>query len=554
MSNSRHQLDRARLASAAALSPENHASFQRLCKSLLHGPAFQLLLIDCRDERLQQQLLTLLEPVLTTAKQATASIRLGEDIADVFALEALLQQAAGSHEVIHLLGAARWLDERQHPGRWAALNVLRERIATQLGRKLLWWLDEDSIAQMVSLAPDWWAWRGGIFTFSSSAPPLPAQHDLQPRFAQINRQSQEKAAHRIAELHSWLAQDIDPELALPLQIELGDLLQANGQLDAALQRYQQHALPLAQDLADDRTHAILQGRIAEILFRRGQYDEVLRIRQQEELPVYQHLGDTRSIAITQGRIADILYQRGQYDEALRIRQQEELPVYLRLGDTRSIAITLGKIASILTVRGRLDEALHIHQQEQLPALQHLGDTRGIAITQGQIANILSLRGQLAEALRIRQQEQLPAFQRLGDSFGIAITQGKIADILIARNQLDEALSILQGDVLPALQRLNDTRSIAVTISMIADILFKHGQHDEALRLYQEQLPVFQQLGDAAEMARCQATLAQMLWLRDQGDDRQQAQELIQQALAESERLQLADTAQIREVMQNMGLA
>ena len=432
MTADRYLLDRARLASATELSLENHTNFQRLCKILLNGPAFQLLLVDCRDELLQKQLLGLLQSVLDVGQLPVARISLDDSISDVFALEARLQALAATNSVIHVLGAANWLNERHHPGRWAALNVLRERVAHKVGCKLLWWLDEETIAQMASLAPDWWAWRGGIYPFSSLPVILPKPEELQPRFAQIDSQSQEQAARRIAELKSWLTQEMDANLALPLHIELGDLLERQGQPEAALNCYRQYALPIARDLADDYSVATALGRIADILYARGQLDEALRIRQEEELPVYQRLGDIRNTAVTQGQIADILDARGQQDEALRIRQEEELPVYQRLGDVRSVAVTQGKIADLLFARGQQDEALRIRQEEQLPVLQRLGDI--------------------------------------------------------------------------------------------------------------------------AAIVRCQVALGRMLWLRNQGDDRLLAQSYLQESLAHSERLQLAETARIKEIMQKMGIS
>ena len=49
--------EQARLAAAAHLQPAHFVEFQRLAKSLIHGPQFQLLIVDCRDERLRAKVL-----------------------------------------------------------------------------------------------------------------------------------------------------------------------------------------------------------------------------------------------------------------------------------------------------------------------------------------------------------------------------------------------------------------------------------------------------------------------------------------------------------------
>ena len=56
--------------------------------------------------------------------------------------------------------------------------------------------------------------------------------------------------------------------------------------------------------------------------------------------------------------------------------------------------------------------------------------------------------------------------------------GQIADVLQARGQLDEALRIYQEEELPVYERLGDMRSKAITMGKIADILKVRGQEDQ----------------------------------------------------------------------------
>ena len=253
--------------------------------------------------------------------------------------------------------------------------------------------------------------------------------------------------------------------------------QACGALDEAIQAFEGAALGF-RDARQDREWAIARSGVADILQARGELDAALRIRTDEQLPVYERLGDVREKAVTQGYIADILQARGQLDEALRIRTDEELPVYERLGDVRSAAVTRGKIADILQARGQLDEALRIRTEEQLPVYERLGDVRAAAVTRGKIADILQARGQLDEALRIRTEEVLPAFVRLGDPRLKAVEQGRIADILQARGQLDEALRIRNEEELPVYERLGDVRELLVCRAKIALTLLARGRADD----------------------------------------------------------------------------
>ena len=51
-----------------------------------------------------------------------------------------------------------------------------------------------------------------------------------------------------------------------------------------------------------------------------------------------------------------------------------------------------------------------------------------------------------------------------------MTMGKIADILAQRGETEEALRIRREEQLPVYERLGDVRSRAVTMGQIADIL------------------------------------------------------------------------------------
>lgn len=118
-------IQRAISTAAQQLNTTQFAEFKRLSKKLVYGPDFQLLLLDCRDERLRRQLLDCLNPVLDAAGLHAATLTLhtaaqsADDIpSDVAVLEIQLRQLAERSPVIHCLGARAWLDGKQRPGRW----------------------------------------------------------------------------------------------------------------------------------------------------------------------------------------------------------------------------------------------------------------------------------------------------------------------------------------------------------------------------------------------------------------------------------------------------
>jgi len=87
------------------------------------------------------------------------------------------------------------------------------------------------------------------------------------------------------------------------------------------------------------------------------------------------------------------------------------------------------------------------------------------------------------------------------------------------------------------------------LGYIADILQQRGQNDEALRIRrEEELPVYERLGDVREMIVCRVMIAQYLIVIGKREDVPEARAHLQWALAEARRLQLPEVATIQEIL------
>ncbi len=127
-------------------------------------------------------------------------------------------------------------------------------------------------------------------------------------------------------------------------------------------------------------------------------------------------------------------------------------------------------------------------------------------------------------------------------------------MLQARGELDEALRIRREEELPVYERLGDVRSKAVTQGKIADVLQARGELDEALRIRrEEQLPVYERLGATRDLLVGQANSALNLLERNALGDRDEAAELLRQAHAAAEKMGIPDAAQLRRIMADEGL-
>jgi CHAT domain/AAA ATPase domain len=289
--------------------------------------------------------------------------------------------------------------------------------------------------------------------------------------------------------------DQDAEALAMFELSYADRLWRRGLPEQSLTHLTSAATSF-EKLGRIRSLAVTKGRITDILEARGDLDAALKIRTEEQLPIFEKLGDVRQLAVTKGQIANILHLRGDLDAALKIRTEDELPTYEKLGDVRELALAKGKIADILEDRGDLDAALKIRTEEELPIYEKLGDVRSLAVTKGKIADILADRGDLDAALKIRTEEELPIYEKLGDVRQLALTKGRVADILADRGDLDAALKIRTEEELPIYEKLGDVHSLAVTKGKIADILFARSDLDGARRLHLENLSAGERMGAA----------------------------------------------------------
>ena len=124
----------------------------------------------------------------------------------------------------------------------------------------------------------------------------------------------------------------------------------------------------------------------------------------------------------------------------------------------------------------------------------------------------------------------------------AVTFGKIADIHQARGQLDEALRIRLDEEMPVFEKLGELREQAITLGKIADIHQARGQLDEAQKLHEECLSVAIRLGDIDMQAHAHYSLASIILDREglRADNIEKLLEHLREAFAIVVRLQRPD--------------
>ena len=122
---------------------------------------------------------------------------------------------------------------------------------------------------------------------------------------------------------------------------------------------------------------------------------------------------------------------------------------------------------------------------------------------------------------------------------------ELASLAFDMGELDEALRIRRDEQLPVFEKLGDVRSRAMTLGQMADVYQARGELDEALRIRRdEELPVYEKLGDVRSRAVTQTKLGKGLALKG---DFSAARLLWKSAHADFVRMRLPEA----EVVQNL---
>jgi len=454
--------------------------FLRLDRLLRRKGHFQLILAEHNSSTYRDQLLERLDQ----NEESSAVICVSKDD-DVRSILDQLATVAAEHTVIHLTGLDAWFaaDEGQA---LAALNQSRERIAEEVPVNLVFWLRSSMLRHLARNAPDFWAWRAGVFDFNLRDAPLETVYSDRVEYGSASLEDRNR---RLRSIRAHLDSSARSHADIALLIEASEINHRIGEIEDSSADARK-ALEWARKFDDRLAAAEAWDRIADIAQARGDLDEALRIRENEQLPVYERLGEALWLAITKAKIADILRVRGDLNEALRVFQDDVLPRLIGLGAIREIAVTYGRIADILHARGELDKALRFREAEELPVFVRLGEEREIAITKSKIADILQARGDLDDALQVRKEEQLPILERLGEARLVAVTKGQIADILLARGELEEALRIREEEELPVYERLGAAYEVVIgKLKLALSFIARNaeGDREKAARLLRTSL-------------------------------------------------------------------
>jgi tetratricopeptide (TPR) repeat protein len=328
------------------------------------------------------------------------------------------------------------------------LNHDRDLLRRAISAALLIWLPDFALDCIARGAPDFWAWRSGVYEFPTEVAlwqrdTIAALAYDVPALFSLSLEDKQKEITRLEEL-------LRTARALPRQgkreqetisrllYQLGPLYASLDKLDIAETQLKE-SLKIAQRLGNQQRIAATSNGLGILAAKRGHLEEAERWYRQS-LAINEHLSDESGQSVSLHQLGNVAFLRGQLEEAERWYRQS-LAIEERLGNMQGQAISLHQLGRVAEERGQLEEAERWYRQS-LAIEEHLGDNYLKAQTFHQLGSIAQERGQLEEAERWYRQS-LAIAEYLGNMEGQAISFYSLGIIAVERGKMAEAVRFFQ---------------------------------------------------------------------------------------------------------------
>jgi tetratricopeptide (TPR) repeat protein len=394
----------------------------------------------------------------------------------------------------------------EYPAVLQDLNFVRDAFTNSVPHPILFFLQDDALKRLAKYAPDFWAWRKGVFYFQT-----------------------DKSTRELAIEKTLNSEKILGSLDLQEKQERIDLLERLLMEPATDKRNRINIL---------RELGVAYRSIGEIKKAKDFFLDALKLIDDEE----------KLIAIK----ANVLHELGwtyddlgEWDKAIALYQQS-LEIEESIGNVQGKAANLNNLAAIYTDKGKIEEAIALYQQS-LQLEDSIVDVQGKAATLHCLAIIYGKTGKINDAI-ILYQQSLELEESIGDVQGKAATLHQLAGIYADTGKIEEAIALYQQS-LKLTESIGDVKTKAATLSNLGYVYAKTGKIEDSIILYQQSLQLSESINNVQGKAATLAMLGQLL-AAEKGDF-VTALEYLQQSLEILQRIKSLDAEKVKEMIKRV---
>ena len=333
------------------------------------------------------------------------------------------------------------------------LNFVRDAYKRSVPHPLLFILPDYALTRLTKFAPDFWAWRSGVFLFQT--PQTTKDYALVQTLEAdrpIDSSKSPESSERIALLESLLMDyrpsaghpptDIDLNTCNILLHQLGVAYLSQRNATKA-QNYLENALELAQQRQDVSLAAEIYQDLGRTFAHRRSWEQA-RLYFQQALEIYIEYGaagGTQSARFSQAstlhNLGAVAYEEREWEQA-RLYFQQALEIFIEYGDRYSQAITLHCLGMVAAELREWEQAQSYYQQAIEIYIEY-----GDRYSQARILHNLGIVAQQLrewEQARSYYQQAIEIYIEYGDRYSQAGTLHNLGMVAKAVGELSQAKS------------------------------------------------------------------------------------------------------------------
>lgn len=358
------------------------------------------------------------------------------------------------------------------------LNLQREAFA-ETPHATVFWIREYGLRELATNAPDFWAWRSGVFDFRSeqvewSTPIMQTMLDESLVFQEPGDLDRRISLYE-GLIEEYSQQEEPNEMFLVgLLIKLAHIYFLRGDNRRAEIRAREALDQVRQLGAREAEIRILIG-LGNLTGEDWPFDEAEKLlRSNLSVDTENDRNNNTEIYMQLGRISEVREKMDQaeqwYEKAIALSDQQKLPGIMAQSSLQ-LGIVLGKQERYAEAEKWLLRAGELYQE--------LGNDSNLAKAYGELGTISEAQGQLNES-ELRYRKAVEIYDRLGHAFFSARTYKNLGSVALERQQLDKAVDYFTTALSLFEQIEAEDHSIYRSLGLIAMI---REQFDEAQEWY-----------------------------------------------------------------------
>jgi tetratricopeptide (TPR) repeat protein len=318
-------------------------------------------------------------------------------------------------------------------------NIQREAFET-IPHAAVFWLREELLVRLMKQAPDFWAWRSGVFDVRGEVEQKAFDRELEELSAYDKELLEEQVALYRDILRTQQQQpEPDLEYIVRTQLRLFDALEKLGHFGESLNLANQ-TLTVAEKLGNEGLQADALGQVGTAQRHLGDFEKS-RETLQTHLKMRLGLDNQHSIAFALNQLALTLHDMGEDEEAQHL-YRETMRIYEKtLGKAHpSYATGLNNLANLLRHQGRYEGVEHLYREALAIDEKTLGKMHPkYAIHLSNLANLLKDQGRYEEAEPLCQEAMTIFEKTLGKTHPkYAVNLTNMANLFTSQGRYDKA--------------------------------------------------------------------------------------------------------------------